>query len=334
MSSECTCVVGRTLAVERLAALDEALRSGADSLGRLAKEYGLAKPSVGRHKLQCLGIEKSHEGRFVEAVRRPETARDDGQRDGDGPPRPRAESSKPREVAERETSHETEEPARIGAGVLASGLVDPAALGVAGFAAQVRHIADMLTTGQWKDRRSVKALCATWGLGRDAVHERHRAAAVLASTDRGAMAEQLENTIGLVTAGAEECEGEALKLEHPTNEAGEPIVPSEDARQLALKYRALGAKNRGVRMRLEGLIQTRVSISLEADPRIQGLWPVLWETLAELDAARARHLAAVEKLTGGTLPAEELPSATDMIEAAVRRYEERIGARAPKGLAA
>jgi hypothetical protein len=150
-----------------------------------------------------------------------------------------------------------------------------------------------------------------------------------------------------VTSGAEECEAAAYALEHPTNEDGKPIPPSEDAIQLALKYRALGAKNRGVRMRLEGLLVSRVSHSLEADPRIAGLWPALWEALAELDArlqeraeveaARLRaFVAAVERLTGGPLPAEvaalvaggeAVPNVTDTVDLAVKRYEERTGGR-------
>jgi len=232
-------------------------------------------------------------------------------------------------------------------------LVHPEALGVAGFDAQVRFIADLLsgTGGGWRDRRSVKALSAAWGLGPDAIHERHRAAAVLAGTDRGEMAAQLENTIGLVTAGAEECEAAAAKLENPVDANGDPRPASEDEIALALKYRALGAKNRGVRMRLEGLIQARVSVSIEGDPRLAGLWPALWSALGELDAglrereqvhaARLRaFVAAVERLTGGVLPedvaalvagAEELPCAVDRVRAAIVRYEEQTGARTAKG---
>jgi hypothetical protein len=226
--------------------------------------------------------------------------------------------------------------------------VHPEALGIAGFGAQVRFIADMLTSGAWKDRRSVKALAAAWGLGHDAIHERHRAASVLAGTDRGGTAEQLENTIGLVTMGAEECEAAAKALEEVrVGDDGKPIVPSEDAIQLALKYRALAAKNRGVRMRLEGLLVSRVSVSLEADPRIVGMMRALWTALSEVDASlreqrqvqeqRVRSfVAAVEKITGGPLPeevlalvagGESIPSVVETIEGAVKRYEEQTGGR-------
>lgn len=360
----CSCIIGRTLAPDRLQALDDALRAGG-TLGALARAYGLTKPTLGRHRLACLGLEKSREGRFKE---RPaptpaplrdggETARDDQLTDRDGPPRARAEPSQDRAVA---SSHETAETARDGgapridAAALGAGLVHPEALGIAGFGAQVRFIADMLTSGAWKDRRSVKALAAAWGLGHDAIHERHRAASVLAGTDRGGTAEQLENTIGLVTMGAEECEAAAAKLENPTDSDGNPRPASEDEIALALKYRALAAKNRGVRMRLEGLLVSRVSVSLEADPRIVGMMRTLWAALGEVDAnlqeqrqvheQRVRSfIAAVEKITGGPLPEEVLalvasgepiPSVVDTIDLAVKRYEEQTGGRTPGRLEA
>ena len=361
----CSCIIGRTLPPDRLHALDEALRAGASSLGELATSYGITKPTLGRHRLACLGLAKAHEGRFKE---RPaptpapsrdggETARDDQSTDRDGPPRARAEPSQDRAVA---SSHETAETARDGgapridASALGAGLVHPEALGIAGFGPQVRFVADMLTSGAWKDRRSVKALAAAWGLGHDAIHERHRAASVLAGTDRGGTAEQLENTIGLVTMGAEECEAAAAKLENPSDSDGNPRPASEDEIALALKYRALGAKNRGVRMRLEGLLVSRVSVSLEADPRIVGMMRALWTALGEVDASlqeqrqvheqRVRSfIAAVEKITSGPLPeevlalvagGESIPSVADTVDLAVKRYEEQTGGRAPGRLEA
>ena len=351
----CTCIVGRTLAPAALAELDAALRAGG-SLGALAKAHGLAKPTLGRHKLRCLALTPEHGGRFAERpapsaedVRRPETSQPTPEvvaRSGrDVPPPARAEPSEHREDSapepERETSHET-------AVALETAVrLHPDALGVVGFAPQVRYLADVIARGGWKDRRSVRALAAAWGIGRDAVRERHRAAAVLAGEDRGTTAETLENTIGNVTIGAEECEAQAFALENPKDQDGKPIAPSEDAIALAFKYRALAGKSRTFRAKLEGLLVSRVSVSLEADPRIAGLWPALWEALAELDArlqeraeveaGRLRaFIAAVERLTGGPLPAEvaalvaggePMPCAVDTVDAAVKRYEERTGGR-------
>ena len=362
----CTCVIGRTLDAGALSKLDEALRTGTASLGKLAAEHGLKKPTVGRHRLVCLGLDRQHGGTFRErspaspdapdAPDAPrdggETARDDRPPERDGPPRARAKPAKDREDSpSRETAETVREtangsttasaaastaaptpeipPRRRSAAVLGDGLVHPEALGVAGFGAQVRFIADLLSGagGGWKDRRSVKALCAAWGLGPDAIHERHRAAAVLAGQDRGGTPAQLENTIGLVTAAAEECEAEALKLERPTDENGNPIAPSEDARQLALKYRALAAKDRGVRMRLEGLLQTKVSISVEGDPRLAGLWPVLWRALGEADAQVRAYAAEASRLAGGVVPVAELPDVVALVKAEIRAYEERLGGR-------
>ncbi len=359
----CSCIIGRTLAPDRLHALDAALRAGG-TLGALARAYGLTKPTLGRHKLRCLALTPEHGGRFAERpapsaedVRRPETSQPIpeavARNERDVPPPARAEPSEHREdstpEAERETSHET-------AVALETAVrLHPDALGVSGFAPQVRYLADVIARGGWKDRRSVRALAAAWGIGRDAVRERHRAAAVLAGEDRGTTAETLENTIGNVTMGAEECEAQAARLEAPTVlEDGKTIPPSEDARQLALKYRALAGKSRTFRAKLEGLLVSRVSVSLEADPRIAGLWPALWEALAELDAriqeraeveaGRLRaFVAAVERLTGGPLPAEvaalvaggePMPCAVDTVDAAVKRYEERTGGRTPGRLEA
>ena len=348
----CSCIVGRTLTPKALQALDEALRTGAGTLGELARSYGLSKSPLGRHKLQCLGIEKSHEGRFREAPP-PGDVPGTAAGDGDGPPRARAN---PPAADAKIGAGDVPGTARIDAAALGASLLHPEALGVTGFAAQVGFIADLLSSaGGWKDRRSVKALSAAWGLGHDAIHERHRAAAVLASADRGAMAEALENTIGLVTAGAEECEEQAKALEAPVVlDDGKEIPASEDARQLALKYRQLGAKNRATRMRLEGLLVSRMSISIEGDPRLAGLWPVLWAALGEVDAAAAEHrqvherrvrsfVAAVERLTGGPLPPEVMelvtaddagPTAAERVKEAIVRYEEQTGGRSERRLGA
>jgi len=116
----------------------------------------------------------------------------------------------------------------------------------------------------------------------------------------------------------------------------------------AAPYRALVLKAIGQFSQIAGLVQQRLSISREAEPRSAGLWRALWEVLGEVDAelrereaVDARRLAtflgAVERLTGGPLPAEVValvarteatPAVVDTVRAAVRRYEERIGARA------
>ena len=56
MTPRCTCIVGRTLAQEALAAVDTALRSGSTSIGPLAAQHSLSKATLGRHKLKCLGV--------------------------------------------------------------------------------------------------------------------------------------------------------------------------------------------------------------------------------------------------------------------------------------
>lgn len=85
-----------------------------------------------------------------------------------------------------------------------------------------------------------------------------------------------------------------------------------------------------------GLTERRVMISLEADPRIAGLWQVVHAALEDRDRQeeeRARRITElVESLNGGVLPEGfadmlALPPVQEHVRDAVKRYEADIGAR-------
>jgi len=283
----CTCPIGRTLAPEQLQALDDALRTGTP-LRELEREYGVKRSPLGRHKLGCLG-----------ASSKPGTEHGQSGTDLPAPPRDKTEAPRARVPTEGIAPRDV-----------------PGTRDTGSFAVHVRELADTIVRWEWKGRRSVTLYSERWGLSREAVRERYRAAAAIASLDKGDLAEALEVALGEATRGAEDCGKKATELEGDVDMLAE-----------AVKYRALEKGWTEKRWQLEGLLVSRVSVSLEGDPRIAGLWPVLWEALAELDAGRERFLEKVEALTQGALPGDVLPVPSEVVKEAVRRYEQQIGAR-------
>ena len=103
---------------------------------------------------------------------------------------------------------------------------------------------------------------------------------------------------------------------------------------LATKHDDLARKSLALFAEFAGLVQRRTVVSIEADPRIAGMYQAILASLEDFDRLRAAFLGDVEKLTGGTLPASSLPSAFEHVRAAVKRYEGEIGARANARIAA
>lgn len=103
---------------------------------------------------------------------------------------------------------------------------------------------------------------------------------------------------------------------------------------LASRHDDLARKALALYAEFAGLVQRRTVVSLEADPRIAGMYQAILASLEDFDRLRAAFLGDVEKLTGGPLPASSLPSAFEHVRAAVKRYEGEIGARANARLAA
>jgi hypothetical protein len=296
----------------RRVAIDEALRGGA-SPRAVAAGCGVGKTAVYAHRRTCLGVTLDAPP-ATEPTNAPSSPADmsaDTCPDTRG--QPPAPPPRAREAGDPKLAISYED--------------------------RVRFCADILVRGQWSGRPVVRWLCEVWGVHRDAVHDYRRAGAVLAAGDRGDLAESLEDTLGAFRKQEEDATREAERL-------------AEEDPGSAARYQAIAHKARTSAAQVLGLLTTRISISLEADPRIAGLWRALWEVLGEVDAelreresVDARRLStflgAVERLTGGPLPAEvvalvarseAVPSVVDTVRAAVRRYEERIGARSAGSL--
>lgn len=190
----------------------------------------------------------------------------------------------------------------------------------------------ILAKGEWDGLFVSKALATIWGVSLDGVTNYRRAGAVANAAARGDNAELLEDTLGSYRTQERECHHQAQELERMGRQ-GE-----------ASRYRDLAQKARARMTEVTGLLQHRLTISLEADPRIAGLYAAQLAALEDFDRlveqrdidARRREqalLAEIERLTGGVLPAglpeapAALPSAQDHVRDAVKRYEAEIGAR-------
>lgn len=189
--------------------------------------------------------------------------------------------------------------------------------------------------GQWEDGVTPKELSIAWGVSEAMIAQYTQAARYHLSTQ--------VDTPALLARTLRRLETE----EAAARTAAEELETAGQWKE-AEKYRALTLKALQQYSAVAGLLTTKVSISLEADPRIAGLWSVLWEALGELDHVLAEReevertnaahiLTIVERINGGTVPAdmshivgfrEPVPSAVETVRAAVKKYEERIGARA------
>lgn len=200
------------------------------------------------------------------------------------------------------------------------------------FEARSLLCAKILAKGEWSGLLVSEALRTVWGVERGAISNYLRAGAVVVAASRGDNQELLEDTLGMYRRQERECIHVAHELE------------GEGRQGEASRYRDLAQKARARMTEVTGLLQHRLTISLEADPRIAGLYAAQLAALEDFDRlveqrdidARRREqalLAEIERLTGGVLPAglpeppAALPSAQDHVRDAVKRYEAEIGAR-------
>ena len=244
----CSCIIGRTLSPDRLQALDEALRAG-EPIRELGRVYNVKRSPLGRHKLGCLragGTDRGQDG-------------GQGGTEATAPPGDRDEAPH----------------ARVPTGQTGAGDVPGTERDNGSFREHVRELAGAIVRFEWKGRRSVTSYSERWGLSREAVRERYRAASAIAGLDRGDLAEALEVALGEAVRAAEHCGQKAAELEEAAD---------VDSVMLAIKYRALEKGWTEKRWQLEGLLVSRVSVSLEADPRIVGMMRTLWTALGEIDA--------------------------------------------------
>lgn len=106
---------------------------------------------------------------------------------------------------------------------------------------------------------------------------------------------------------------------------------------LATKHDDLRRRAMQLLLEVSGLMQRRVVHSLEADPRVAGMYQAILGALEDRDRQEADReqrlgawLADVERLTGGVLPEgrpDALPSVREHVRDAVKRYEVELGAR-------
>ena len=184
--------------------------------------------------------------------------------------------------------------------------------------------AELLFGGQWKTS-TPKDLATAWGVNLEAISNYRRAGAVARQAMSLDLDEKLDDTLANLLRQQEQAERIAEKLE-AARDFGE-----------GARYRAIALQARRHYADVAGLVQHRMSISLEADPRIAGMYQAILAALKDRDRQEdARRvsfdtwLGEVEKLTGGVLPPglpEWLPSAREHVREAVKRYEAEIGAR-------
>lgn len=189
-----------------------------------------------------------------------------------------------------------------------------------------------LSAGQW-NAATVSRLMRVWGATEAALSNYRRSGKVaLAAVSGEDHARRLDHVLA------------SLQLQADENEA---LAKSYEARgrlTLAAKHRDLQRRATMSFAEIAGLNERRMSVSIEADPRVAGLYQAILGALEDRDrqeAERARELAEwiaeVSKLTGGVLPhglPAALPSVRDHVRDAVKRYEAEIGARSAPRLAA
>lgn len=184
--------------------------------------------------------------------------------------------------------------------------------------------AELLATGRWTTA-TASELAESWGESTAAISNYRRAGQVARAAEGLDLAEKTEDTLGHLLRMQEQNERIATALE-TKNEHGD-----------AARYRALALQARAKYAEVAGLVQQKVSVSIEVDPRFAGVYRAINGALDEqdrLERSRSAQLAAwvgeVALLTDGVLPPgmpEELPPARARVVAAVQEYERAIGAR-------
>lgn len=187
----------------------------------------------------------------------------------------------------------------------------------------------LLAAGQWTTEK-IESLKTTWGVTEAGINNYRRGGKVaIAAINSGKIGQILEETMAGFRLQADEAEEHAKRFE-ATGKYG-----------LALRYREAQRRAEENYAEISGLRKQHMTISLEADPRIAGLWQAVWSALEDRDRQeeeRTRRITElVERINGGVLPDGfadmlALPPVSDHLRDAVRRYEAEIGAR--KALAA
>lgn len=302
--SESCCVLGRR---SDIGAINAGLRAGM-SVREVAKTFGVGKSSVGSHRSDCLKLDEVKPGP-VKAGREklaPDAADTaDSVRGQLGPSSGATRARLPMDPKDAKT-----------------------------FVEQSLVCADMIATGKWEGRPSVRLLSAIWGLSADAVRDRHQAGTVAAAADRG----QLEGERQVAIGALQEQERIALEAFEASKlmlgEEGEQLFQAGDS-----KFLAIAQKARAEIARIAGCIPqpgTTVNVNVLQSPQFASASAKLIDTVqGTLDAVDDIAQRAAARL-GYPVPRS---LAEAVLEEAQALLDERItaqrgAAQLPKGEAA
>jgi hypothetical protein len=154
------------------AAIDTALRAG-QGIRVVAKRFGPKKSAIADHRRKCLKLEgkvEPTEPAYSDEAPEPDSAPD------------RVSESCPEKV---QTSGDD---ARV------RSKPDPKTLD--SFEDRVGYVATLIASGHYSGRPTANRLAALWNVDRGTVQNYHRAAALLAKADRGAIEETREASLG------------------------------------------------------------------------------------------------------------------------------------------
>ena len=187
--------------------------------------------------------------------------------------------------------------------------------------------ADILVSGKWT-LATTKELAALWHVDITAIGNYRRTGQAIRDAQAFDFGEALEHSTA------------SFRRLQETNEAREKECKDAGDFANGARFAALALQALTKYAETSGALQQRVTISLEADPRISGLIRAIYAALdardrreAEREEQLATWVGEVAKLTGGVLPAgrpEALPLVRREVVAAVHRYEADVGARRPE----
>ncbi len=165
-TSTCRCTIGQHAAV---ASIDADLRAGGPhhSLGKIAERYDVAKPTVGRHRLKCLGLGGNTPETTPETAHRasppPPKDRSRGRREPASPPpeTPRRPVAETAETPPAAAAPGPPKPPRAAPAGRRLGELPP---GAPAKEDRVRHIIGLMSRLQWEDGVTGPLLAAEWEL--------------------------------------------------------------------------------------------------------------------------------------------------------------------------
>lgn len=296
---EVCCSLGRRCDI---GGINAALRSGM-SVREVAKTFGVGKTVVSDHRAECLKLEAVKKAApSVSAAEPPKEAEA-----ADSPDSVRGQSGQPT-VAPRARLPTEAKDAKT-------------------FVEQSLVCADMVASGKWEGRASVRWLSALWGISIEAVRERHRAGVVAAEADRGHIEAERQVAIGALQ------EQERIALEAfeaskgVVDEEGQLLFSAGDPRLLAIAQKA-----RAEIARIAGCIPqgTTVNVNVETDPKFRAAAQRFVDVVQDVLGAPEELAERLARL-GTPVPSDII---AQVLAAADASIAERLRPRPPPALEA